>query len=480
MSAGIPLDGDDLLFGSAAELARLIRERRLSPVALVQSYLDRIDRLDGRLGAYVTVCRETAVAEARRVEDALGRGDALGPLAGVPLAVKDQFETAGVRTTAGSRLLADHLPAHDAPVVARLRAAGGILLGKLNLTEFALGGTLRFPFGQPRNPWNLAHDPGGSSSGSGIAAAAALAGATLGEDTGGSVRSPASYCGVVGLRPTWGLVPRAGCIPVSWSMDAPGPITRTVEDATLLLGVIAGPHPADPFMRQARPGDAAATLGDGVSGLRVGLVGELAGGADTEAEVAEAVRQACSVLEKLGARVEEVSLPLIPLAGAVFMALADSEGAGLHRAWLRERPGDYDDGTRRRLLTASLLPAALYHEAARARALIRAQVLDALGKVDVLVAPTSPRPAPPIASHHAPVSSKEEAARRFFARRSYTTPFSLAGTPAISLPCGASRASLPIGLQIVGRRFDEATVLRAAYAYEQATPWHRRRPPDPA
>ncbi len=462
---------------SATELAALIRNRQLSPVTLVEAYLERIARLDGELRAYITVCGDSALAEAKRAEAAVARGEARGPLLGLPFAVKDQFDTAGVRTTSGSRLLASHVPTADAPVIARLRAAGGILLGKLNMTEFALGGTLDFPFGQPRNPWNRAHDPGGSSSGSGIAAAASLAALTLGEDTGGSVRSPAGWCGAVGLRPTWGLVPRAGCFPLSWSMDAAGPLTRTVEDAAVVLGVIAGPHPGDSLMRQTTLPDVLAPLRSGARGLRIGVIQELTLGPDTDPEVSAAVLAAADELRRLGATVDEISLPLLPLAGAVFMAIADSEGAGRHWRWLAERGAEYDAGTRRRLLTAGLIPTALYHRATRARALIRAQVLEALGRHDVLLAPTAPRTAPLIAQMQAPVTGSGEAAARFFTRRSYTTPFSLAGTPAISVPCGLSRAGLPIGLQIAGRSFDEATVLGVAWAYEQATPWHRERPP---
>lgn len=468
----------DLPFSSASELAARIRSKDVSPVALVRAYLDRIDRLDGTLRAYVTVCREQALAEARRSEEAITRGAPLGPLHGVPIAVKDQIDVAGVRTTAGSRLLRDNIATRDAPVIARLRAAGAILLGKLNLTEFALGGTQDFPFGQPRNPWHVEHDPGGSSSGSGIAAAAALAAATLGEDTGGSIRSPAANCGVVGHRPTWGLVPRAGCIPLCHTMDAIGPITRTVDDAALVLSVIAGPDADDPLMRQQPPGDVMTRLRDGVGGLRIGVVRELATAAETDRETSAAVMAAAETFRTLGATVDEISLPLVPLAGAVFMALADSEGAGQHLPWLRTRADEYDVATRRRLIAASLLPAGAYHQATRARALIARQVLDALTRVDLLLAPTQPGPAPRIAAGQAPVASKQDAATRFFTRRSYTTPFNLAATPAISLPCGLSAAGLPIGLQLAGRRYDDATVLRAAWAYEQATPWHRRRPPD--
>jgi aspartyl-tRNA(Asn)/glutamyl-tRNA(Gln) amidotransferase subunit A len=327
---------EDLAYRSATELAGLIRARAISPLEVVQAYLARIDRWDGTLHAYVTVCREQALAEARAAEQALGHGAPVGPLHGVPVAVKDQFDTAGIRTTSGSRLHARRVPAEDATVVTRLRAAGAILLGKLNLTEFALGGTLTYPFGQPRNPWDGSRETGGSSSGSGIAAAAALAAATLGEDTGGSVRTPAAWCGAVGLRPTWGLVPRAGCVPVAWSMDAPGPLTRSVEDAALLLSVIAGPDGRDPWLRAA-PVDPRADLERGAGGLSVGVVTTLVDSADTEGAVREAVRRAAEALRGLGARVEDVALPLLPMAGAVFMALADGEAAAWHHRTLRAR-----------------------------------------------------------------------------------------------------------------------------------------------
>jgi len=469
----------DLAYCTAAELAGMIRARAVSPVEAVQAYLARIDRWDGALRAYVTVCRERALDEARGAEQALAHGAPLGPLHGVPFAVKDQFDTAGIRTTSGSRLHADRVPTEDATVVARLRSAGGILLGKLNLTEFALGGTLTYPFGQPRNPWDQSRETGGSSSGSGIAAAAALAAATLGEDTGGSVRSPASWCGAVGLRPTWGLVPRTGCIPVAWSMDAPGPLTRSVEDAALLLSIIAGPDRHDRWVRAA-VADPRAGLERGAGGLSIGVVTPLLDSADTDDEVRAAVRAAAATLRGLGARVEDVDLPLLPMAGAVFMALADGEAAAWHHRTLATRGDEYDAGTRRRLVTAALLPATLVQQAARARAAIRTQVLDALARFDLLLAPTGPTPAPPIASAQAPIASRAEAARRFFNRRSYTTPASLAGVPALSLPCGFTASGLPIGLQMIGRRFDEATLLRAGRAYERATDWRARRPPLPS
>jgi aspartyl-tRNA(Asn)/glutamyl-tRNA(Gln) amidotransferase subunit A len=467
---------DDPLFLPAARQAALVRDRRLSPVALTRGYLERIERLDGRLRAYITVCADAALQAAQQAEDDVARGVPLGPLHGVPYAVKDQFATAGVPTTAGSRLLADNVPDEDATVVARLTAAGGILLGKLNLTEFALGGTIHFPFGQPRNPWNTEHDTGGSSAGAGAAVAAALCGVALGEDTGGSVRTPASWCGVAGHRPTWGLVSRHGCVPLAWSLDAPGPLGRTVEDCALLLGIIAGHDERDPLTTRRAPPDYLLALTGDVRGLRMGLIRELTHGEETDAEVQAAVIEAAGVLARLGADIEEVSLPMLPSAGAAFMALCDSEGTARHLHWLRTRPDDYDQGTRRRLLAAGLLPAALVHKAQQARALVRQQIVEALAEHDVLLAPTSHRPAPTIAAFTAPITSKAEAASRFFTRRSFTTPAALAGAPALAVPCGFSAAGLPLSLQVIGRRFEDATVLRVGHAYEQATEWHRRRP----
>jgi aspartyl-tRNA(Asn)/glutamyl-tRNA(Gln) amidotransferase subunit A len=276
-SGGVSLDP----FLGAARQAALVRARQVSPIELVRAYLERIDRLDGRLRAYITVTREAALDAARHAEDAVTRGAPLGPLHGVPFAVKDQFATRGVLTTAGSRILAHHVPDEDATVVARLTAAGGILLGKLNLTEFALGGTIHYPFGQPRNPWHTDHDTGGSSAGSGAAVAAALCAVSLGEDTGGSVRTPASWCGVAGHRPTWGLVSRHGCIPLSWSHDAPGPLGRTVEDCALLLEIIAGADPRDPLTARRPVPDYRAALTGEVRGLRVGVIRELTHGDET-------------------------------------------------------------------------------------------------------------------------------------------------------------------------------------------------------
>ena len=468
---------DDLAFRGAADLAALVRDKQVSPVELTHLYLDRIERLDGHLRAYITVCAEGALEAARHAERAVMRGETLAPLHGVPVGVKDQFDTAGVRTTMGSRIFEHRVPTEDATVITRLAAAGAILLGKHNLTEFAMGGTVRPPFGQPRNPWNPAHDPGSSSSGSGVATSAALCAASLGEDTGGSVRTPASWCGVVGLRPTWGLVSRRGSFPLSWSMDTPGPITRTVEDAAMVLGAIAGSDPRDPLTSRRPVPDYRAALTGDVRGLRIGVIRELTLGPETHEDMRAAVVEASRVLERLGAVVEDVSIPLVPLGGAIFMALADSDGAGLHQRWLRERPGDYDQGTRRRLLTASLLPAGIRELAARARAALRRDVLAALARHDLLLSPSGHRAAISIADAAMPIASRADAAGKFFTRRSYGSPASLSGAPAIAVPCGFTEAGLPLSVQLTGRPFDEPTVLRAAHAYERSTEWHRRRPP---
>jgi aspartyl-tRNA(Asn)/glutamyl-tRNA(Gln) amidotransferase subunit A len=293
------------------------------------------------------------------------------------------------------------------------------------------------------------------------------------------VRTPASWCGAVGIRPTWGRVSRHGSFPLCWSMDTPGPIARTVDDAALMLGVLAG-HDVRDLQSSRRPvPDYRATLGQGVRGLRIGVVTELAQSPDAEDEVKRGVATALVELERMGAVVEECSLPLVRFAGAVFMALTDSEGAGLQLPWLRSRPHDYDRGTRRRLLAASLIPAGAYQQAARARALLRAQVLSALERFDLLACPTGHQAAPSIANFSGAITTRESAAGRFFTRRSFTSPASLAGVPAISVPCGFNAAGLPLSLQLLGRPFDEATVLRAAHAYEQQARWPLR-PPDVA
>lgn len=374
------------------------------------------------------------------------------------------------------RTLAEFVPDEDATAVTRLREAGAILLGKLNMPEGGMLGTRDWPFGQPRNPWNVEHDAGASSTGGGIAAAAALCAAALGEDTGGSIRNPASYNGVVGVRPTWGRVSRHGINPLVWSLDTAGPMTRTVADSALILRTIAGHDPKDAFSARLPVPDYLAGLNGDVRGLRVGVIRELLESSFLDRETGAVVRAAAGVLGRLGARVEEVSLPMILLGGVVFCAIADSGTALQHRQALLTQPERFDAGPRRRMLAASLLPVALYLKVEQARNLMRDQVRAALERFDVLLCPTAPAPAVRIDRAQVATWTTEDLIR-FWQRGSHTSPFSLAAVPALSVPCGFSVSGLPVGMQLVGRPFGEATILRAAHAYETNSDAHTKRPP---
>ena len=388
------MERNEIAFLSAAETAKAVRAGELSPEEAVRAYLDRIDRLDSRLAAYITVTREEALDAARQVEWQLStRGDS-GPLCGVPMAIKDQFWTDGILTSNGSRVYRDFVPNEDATIVRRLKDAGATLLGKLNLSELAMGGTQEPPWGIPANPWDLDRTPGESSSGSGVALSAHLCAASIGEDTGGSGRGPAAYCGVVGLRPTFTRVSRYGMTHMCWFMDAAAPMTKTVEDCAIVLGVIAGYDDLDPYTSRRPVPDYTATLRDGVRGLRVGVIRELHDSPDMHPEVRDAIEKSLAVLRGLGAEVREVSIPLVELAGAIFVGVADTEGAGARDEILRNQADDLDQASRTRLLSASLVPFKVYNRAAKARVLLRKQFMSALDEVDVLVSPTSPYPAP--------------------------------------------------------------------------------------
>ena len=468
------MTGQDIGLLSAADTASAIRSKELSPVEAVRAYLDRIDRLDSKLAAYITVCREEALDAAEQAEKALSRGAARGPLFGVPIAVKDQFWTEGILTSNGSKVYRDFVPKEDATVITKLKEAGGILLGKLNLSELAMGGTQKPPWGIPGNPWDLERTPGESSSGSGVALAAHLCAASVGEDTGGSGRGPASYCGVVGLRPTYTRVSRHGMTPMCWFMDAASPMTKTVEDCALVLGAIAGYDPKDPYTSRKPVPDYTARLSEGCRGLRVGLIRELHDSGDIDPEVKQAIKDALKVFQEQGAEVRDVSIPLVPWAGAVFVGIADTEGAGARDEIMRTRPEDLDAASRTRLQSAALMPAKVYNRAAKARVLLRRQFMEALGQVDILVCPTAPAPAPKHTALTATFETAEEVRSRFFFRRTYTGCYALTAMPAISIPGGFTSNNLPIGLQLGARPFAEETLLRAAYAYEQATPWHTK------
>ena len=470
------MDRQDIPFLSVTELSRLIESREVSPVEATQAYLERIEQVDSKLNSYITVCREEALHAAREAESAIAAGRYLGPLHGIPLAVKDQMYTKGIRTTAGSNLLWDFVPDEDATVVTKLRTAGAILLGKLNLSEFALGDSFYHPGGTPRNPWDLERNPGISSSGSAAATAAFLCATSLGEDTGGSTRIPAAWSGVVGLRPTWGLVSRYGVFPVCWSMDAVGPISRSVEDCAITFQAIAGYDPKDQYTRNQPVPNYRQALGGDLKDIRVGVIQEKVDDVEVDQQVRDAVVAASGVLGEIGATVEQVSLPLIRFAGAVSKCLTDMEGAAVHHQRLKERAGEYDHNTRVRLITGILTPAQVYYKAQKVAAMLRQQILEVLETVDVLVLPGSPTPAPKNPDGPG-IKSQDDAHSRMSGIRSFTGPFNIAGTPAISIPCGFTQENLPVSLQIVGRPFEDGTVLKVAHAYENNTPWHTRRPP---
>jgi aspartyl-tRNA(Asn)/glutamyl-tRNA(Gln) amidotransferase subunit A len=467
----------DLAFASAFDIAAAIRARQVSPVEIVRTYLERIRRLNPQLNACITVLEDEALAAARDAERALVHGEPQGQLFGVPIAVKDQFWSRGTRTTNGSRALQDFVPDEDATVVARLKAAGAILIAKLNMSELALGGTRRPPWGTPHNPWDHTRTPGESSSGCGVAVAAHLCAASLGEDTGGSGRWPAAYCGIVGLRPTYGLVSRYGTMPACWFLDAPAPMTKTARDAAVVLGAIAGHDPKDLLTSRRRVPDYVGGLSESLAGIRVGVIAELDESDALDPEVRRTVDAATAVLHALGATVRRVNVPLILAAGGMLAATCDIESAAANDRLFRTQLDDLDGATRTRLLAAALLPVAHYGRGLRARVVLRQQLLEALGNVDVLVSATSPYPPPLHDAHTATFTSTADVRARFFMQRAYLSGYSLAALPALSVPCGFTNSGLPVGMQIAGRPFSEGALLSVAHAYESATSWHTRRAP---
>ncbi len=470
------MDSTEIPFLPATELSALIRSGDVSPVEATEAYLDRIGQIDGKLNSYITVCRDEALAEAQQAEKEIAAGNYRGPMHGLPVAVKDQFYTKGIRTTGGSAILKDLVPNEDATVVANLKAAGSVLLGKLNMSEYAMGDAFFHPFGTPHNPWDLSRNPGTSSSGSGAATAAFLCATSLGEDTGGSIRGPASFCGLVGIRPSWGRVSRYGVLGASWSMDTVGPISRTTADCAMTLGAIAGYDPKDPSTWDVPVPDYLSMLTGEIRGLKVGVIRERV---DTEAvdpEVRDNVVQAIAVLGELGADIQEVSIPLIVHSAAISNTIILTDAAGVHRQGIDEHLGEYDHNIQIRLLVGSIIPAQAHQKAIKLRQVLRQQILDALEKVDVLVMPTSSIPASPIPTK-AGIGSKQEVLDGLAGRRSFTAPFNVANTPALSINCGFTSQNLPVGFQIAGKPFDEGTLFRVAHAYEQATDWHTRRPP---
>jgi len=467
----------ELFWASMTELARLIATKAVSPVEVVRAHLDRIATLDPGLEAYITVCPERALDLARAAEGALMVGQPIGPLHGVPYALKDLYDTAGIRTTGGSRIFAERVPQADATVARRLGHAGAILLGKLNMVEFAYGPEgLNSHYGHSRNPWDRAAHrmAGGSSSGSGVAVAAGLAPGALGSDTGGSIRIPASLCGITGLKPTYGRVSRSGVLPLAWSMDHVGPMTRSAADCALMLGAIAGYDAADPSTSVLPVPDYAAALSGTVKGLRIGLLRAFFLEGATP-EVRSAVEAAAATLAGGGAVVDEVDLAAVMThAAAASMPIVACEALAYHAELLRTRAAEYDPDIARRLRVGAFVSGMHYVRAQQVRALVREAVDAALARHDVLLAPSTPIVAPAVDAREVTLGDGPSDVRSALIR--FTRPFNLSGHPACSLPCGFTPAGLPVGLQLVGRPFDEATVLRVADAFQHLTDFHARRP----
>jgi aspartyl-tRNA(Asn)/glutamyl-tRNA(Gln) amidotransferase subunit A len=473
------------------ELTDAYRRGDLTPTAVAEDYLARIGKLDGRVGAYLTVVREQALAAAGESERRWRAGTPRGPLDGAPIALKDVFCTAGVRTTCGSKMLERFVPPYDATTVEKLRGAGAVILGKTNMDEFAMGSsTEHSAFHPTRNPWDLARVPGGSSGGSAAAVAGALAAGAYGSDTGGSIRQPAAFCGVVGMKPTYGRVSRYGLIALASSLDQIGPFAQDVTDTALLLGAVAGHDPRDATSIEAPVPDYAAELSKGVAGLTLGLPDEyFIDGMDPEIE--RAVRQAIEVLQGLGAKVERVSLPttrhslaayyvILPAEASSNLARYDGVRYGLRvpgRDFIdmqsKTRAAGFGAEVKRRIMLGTYALSAGYYDAyygkaQSVRTLVRREFAAAFAKVDLIVAPTTPN----VAFKH----GEKEDPLSMYLNDVFTIPGNLSGIPGVSVPCGFSANGLPIGLQVLGRPLDEARVLRAAYAYEQATTWRTRRP----
>jgi aspartyl-tRNA(Asn)/glutamyl-tRNA(Gln) amidotransferase subunit A len=474
------------------ELQDLLDKGEVNAREVTEAFYRRIETLEERVHAYLTLTRELALEQADQADQRRQRGEAT-PLLGIPLAIKDVICTRGVRTTCGSKMLHNFVPPYDATVMQRLKAAGAVLLGKANMDEFAMGSsTEHSAFGITHNPWDLNAIPGGSSGGSAAAVAADECAAALGTDTGGSIRQPAACCGIVGLKPTYGRVSRYGLVAFASSLDQIGPMTKDVRDAALLLNVIGGKDRCDSTSADIPLPDFTQALTGSVKGLRIGMPRQyFIGGIDPEVE--RAVRAAVKMLEGIGASSEEVSLPHSDYGVAAYYILASSEASSnlarydgvkygyrtpqwsnLRDMYIRTRDEGFGAEVKRRIMLGTYALSAGYYEAyykkaQQVRTLIRRDFEEAFQQVDVLIAPIAPTPA-------FKIGEKTDDPLQMYLSDVYTVPVNLAGIPGISIPCGFNAAGLPIGLQIIGKPFDEATVLRVAYAFEQQTDHHRRKP----
>jgi aspartyl-tRNA(Asn)/glutamyl-tRNA(Gln) amidotransferase subunit A len=462
----------ELMHLSIVQAAEAIAARELSPVELVAAVLDRAEQLDPEIGAFVTQVGDDARLEARRLAEEAAAGRLRGPLHGIPFGIKDLIDTAGIRTTSSSRVRADHVPETDAPLVSRLKAAGAIVVGKTNTHEFAYG-----PVTAPtRNAWDLDRIPGGSSGGSGAAVAAGMCTAAIGTDTGGSIRIPAAFNGIVGLKPTYGRVPKSGITTLSWTLDHAGPMTRTVADAAIVLNVIAGRDRSDPTSAREPVDDYTSQLAAGVSGLRLGVPRNYFREV-IEPEVLELVDAAGSHLETLGAELVEVTIADVELSVPAELGILLPDASAYHQRDLRQSADLYGIDVRTFLELGELYLATHYVNAQRVRTLVKEGMRRCFeeARLDALLVPPVPM-LPPRIGHETiiyPDAGEQSVIGTLFRTCS---PFNLSGQPILTVPCGFSSEGLPVGLGIAGRPFDEVTVLRIANAYERSTDWHTRRP----
>ena len=471
----MPSVSDDLCFLTIADAAREIEARRLSPAELAEAHLRRIERVEPTLNSFITIIGDEAMARARDAEREIAAGAYRGALHGIPVGLKDLYFTRGLRTTVGSKILRDFVPDYDSAAAERLAAAGAVLMGKLQMHEFALGATSVNPHDGPaRNPWDPSRITGGSSGGSGSSVASGQCMAALGSDTGGSIRIPSGLCGIVGVKPTFGRVSRHGVYPLAWSLDTAGPMTRSALDAAIVLNAIAGYDPRDPSSANVPGEDFTDGIESGVAGMRIGAPVDFFYDF-IDGEAADAVCEAAGVFERLGATVDRIPLPALNQALGISSALLVTEAAETLFDHLRDRPDDIGEDVRARLYLGALTPAVDYIKAQRARRAYNERISDAMREYDLLIAPTAAVAAPRIGQRTVEVGGETENALSLMSR--LTRPFNLTGQPAASVPCGFTSDGLPIGLQLAGRPWEDATVLRAAYAYENATEWSARKPP---
>jgi aspartyl-tRNA(Asn)/glutamyl-tRNA(Gln) amidotransferase subunit A len=458
-----------LHFLTIRQASRLIKRRELSPVELTHAFLDRIEKVDKKTKSYVTLTADSALKEARAAEAEILKGKYRGPLHGIPLAHKDLYDTKGIRTTAQSKVHEHRVPTEDATTIARLKQAGSVMMGKLAMHEFASGGPPTDLFPQARNPWNTDYITSGSSSGSGAAVAAGLCMGSLGSDTGGSIRGPASFCGIVGLKPTYGRVSRYGVIPLSWSLDHCGPMTWTVEDTAYMLQAVAGHDPKDPTTSRAPVPDYFRSLKEDIKGLVIGIPSHYfftsKNGAD--AETIAIVKKAVTQLEEMGAKVQDVKIPSLEYSLISTIIIMFAEAFTYHLPNLHNQPQNFGELFLAHVYLGGVFTAADYVQAQRMRNRIKREFAEVLQKVDVIASPTT---------SSAPIPYEGYSRCSFAGSPSFPTPYNQTGMPAISIPCGFNKKKMPIGFQIAGKPFDEPTVLRVAYAYQQAAEFYKRRP----